>query len=72
MTPASRWRLSNKHFSRKCFEGFLVGVGTAALQLLTSLVVFGWYWSIMHGVHFIQKANEFAKKVKENEEQVIM
>ena len=25
-----------------------------------------------HGVHFIQKANEFAKKGKENEEQVIV
>ena len=89
LTPAWRWTWwHGMHSIGRCVEGFLVGVGTALLQLGTSLVVFGWYWSIMwdvslsqqiysqnfsrHGVHFIQKANEFAKKGKENEEQVIV
>jgi len=39
-------------------EGFLVGIGTAVLQLLTSVLLVGWLWSLMHGAYFVKKAYE--------------
>jgi len=48
-------------FGRSSFssnlEGLLVGIGTAFLQFITAFVVVGWFWSIMHGVYFVRKAN---------------
>jgi len=48
-------------------EGLLVGIGTAFLQFVTSFVVFGWFWSIMHGVYFVRKANT----AKENSKNIV-
>jgi len=43
-------------------EGLLVGIGTAFLQFITAFVVVGWFWSIMHGVYFVRKANTEREK----------
>merc|ERR1712012_121588 len=39
-------------------EGVGIGILTALLQLTTAFIIVGWFWSLMHGVYFIQKAKE--------------
>eukprot|EP00092_Neocalanus_flemingeri_P030475 GFUD01033081.1.p1 GENE.GFUD01033081.1~~GFUD01033081.1.p1 ORF type:complete len:122 (-),score=5.29 GFUD01033081.1:158-523(-) len=39
-------------------EGMLVGIGTAFLQAATSILIIGWFWSIMHGMYFIRKSQK--------------
>merc|ERR1712123_512467 len=55
-------------FGRSSFEtnleGLLVGIGTAFVQLLTSIFVIGWFWSLMHGMYFIRKSQQ-ARSEKE-------
>jgi len=52
---------SSSSFESKS-KGFWIGVLTAVLQMITALLLIGWFWSIMHGVHFIQKAKECSKQ----------
>merc|ERR1712154_438197 len=47
-------------------EGMLVGIGTAFLQALSSILIVGWFWSLMHGMYFIRKS-QAARAEKEAE-----
>merc|ERR1719397_1921601 len=52
-------------------EGFLVGIGTAVLQLITSVVIVGWIWSLLHGAYFVRKAVEEKEAREESQNQNI-
>merc|ERR1719219_769285 len=45
-------------------EGMLVGIGTAFLQAVTSVVLVGWFWSLIHGAYMVKKANQAQEENK--------
>merc|ERR1712045_412483 len=53
-------------------KGFCIGLMTATLQLITAAVLVGWFWSLMHGVHFIQKGKEFNKRTPKAEDPLLL
>eukprot|EP00090_Calanus_glacialis_P003158 TRINITY_DN12292_c0_g1_i1.p1 TRINITY_DN12292_c0_g1~~TRINITY_DN12292_c0_g1_i1.p1 ORF type:complete len:128 (-),score=23.46 TRINITY_DN12292_c0_g1_i1:176-559(-) len=39
-------------------KGYFVGLLAAFLQLISSALIIGWFWSLWHGVYIARKSNE--------------